>query len=166
MTSTCCEMYQKRERIPLLDVLLDCVRLLDCSGSRDKVFASLNVQDSEGSLDLKADYHAPASRVYTAAARSIIQKNRNLHLLAGVSGRQSERPDLPSWIPNWDEPFTSRNQQMEQCDTLRCIKELPIPSHTQCLNAIACTCPRENPRHCRWNDEHPFESFSHTVITD
>ncbi|KKY15970.1 putative heterokaryon incompatibility protein [Diplodia seriata] len=95
---------------------LDLMRLLlyslntQATDPRDKVIALLGLASQQCRNALVPDYSKSTTQIYTETARHIIQSTGDLNILAinTASPRAGADPPLPSWVPNWALPTTSR----------------------------------------------------------
>ncbi|KAF1981932.1 hypothetical protein K402DRAFT_457697 [Aulographum hederae CBS 113979] len=78
------------------------LRSLKAMDPRDKVYAAIGLVPESHSGVLLPEYQQPVSRVYTRAARSIIDCEGELSLLS-LAGQRSlgKQIDLPSWVPDF-----------------------------------------------------------------
>ncbi|KAL9085613.1 MAG: hypothetical protein Q9165_007513 [Trypethelium subeluteriae] len=88
-----------------LPLALDCLRGLECSDPRDKVYGALGIY-AEFANSIRVDYSASLREVYTWAAIDIIRQSRSLDLitLATIPSVQLRHPETPSWVPDWRAP--------------------------------------------------------------
>ena len=106
--------------VSLLDLLF-LVRVRKSTDPRDKVFGILNLLPSE-ERPCKPDYSKGVAQIFAEVARSIIEKQGSLSLLATCEHpwlpmydesqlrntfRFLKVPGLPSWAPNWAVPRVS-----------------------------------------------------------
>ncbi|KAL0262769.1 hypothetical protein SLS55_001742 [Diplodia seriata] len=96
---------------------LDLMRLLlyslntQATDLRDKVIALLGLASQQCRSALVPDYSKSTTQIYTETARHIIQSTGDLNILAinTASPRTAGAdPPLPSWVPDWALPTTSR----------------------------------------------------------
>ena len=68
---------------------------------RDKVFAFLQLATHQQSDSLVADYAKSMEEVFALAAKDILQRERNLDILAFARKPPGMQDSLPSWCPDW-----------------------------------------------------------------
>lgn len=73
-----------------------------CSDPRDMVFGLLGLTDTDEGI-IKPDYRKSVSEVYTDFASSYIRTCRQIDII--LPRRKRARSDLPSWVPDWSQPF-------------------------------------------------------------
>ena len=93
--------------------ILSIMRNFDSSEPHDKVYAALGLVkkfDPERQIDLpQPDYSLSTWEVYYATARTIIERLDSLMILSYVkSGTAQQIPNLPSWVPDFNEPLYQR----------------------------------------------------------
>lgn len=87
-------------------MLMQITRYRKCQDSRDKVYSILSLLEPDLKKCFRPDYLQPLHVVYTDATRAHIQSTSNLHILSSCCMSQSGgRPNLPTWVPNWEQPF-------------------------------------------------------------
>ncbi|KAI0864048.1 heterokaryon incompatibility protein-domain-containing protein [Xylaria cubensis] len=105
---------EKNKSWTLEHALTKLARLRDATDPRDKVFGILNLIPVE-QWPCRPDYSLDVRTLYTKVALHIMEKNKNLRLLAScVTGdwpttdghlrsyfRRSLIAGIPSWVPNW-----------------------------------------------------------------
>jgi hypothetical protein len=85
----------------LLGLLIH-VRQREATDARDKVFSVLGMLGrSPKELGIVPDYHASAENIFTNTAVAIIKGSGHLDIL-GLAITNVNSPNLPSWIPSWD----------------------------------------------------------------
>ena len=96
---------------PLLWKLLCVMRRVQCSKQQDRIFAFLAFQNDEGITASADAYNRPVEETWRMAAEKIIQASKSLDILAAASGGAVQGQllpaamRLPSWVPNWANPF-------------------------------------------------------------
>ncbi|PQE06016.1 hypothetical protein CJF30_00004958 [Rutstroemia sp. NJR-2017a BBW] len=98
---------QGKNNIQLLS-LLELRRDSKATDPRDKVFSLLGLS-IEGQENFRADYNLSLAEVYTTVARLLIKSRNDLRLLSAVQ-HPAGTPNLPSWIPDWQEPWHPLHQ--------------------------------------------------------
>ncbi|KAH6892588.1 heterokaryon incompatibility protein-domain-containing protein, partial [Thelonectria olida] len=104
----CLAQNQRRSRkghlfhlLPLLELR----RNSKATDPRDKIYALLELSaDGEGGR-FPVDYRLSVAEVYTNAALFLIQSRKDLRVLSAVQHSEESRSDLPSWVPDWREPW-------------------------------------------------------------
>ena len=104
------EEYYSQGRGPLtvkrhlVDLMYE-MRHYRCGDARDRLYAILSMFDEDIPEILKPDYKASTttSKVFANITRCLISKG-NFDVLAAAQGLPTQRPDLPSWAVNWEDP--------------------------------------------------------------
>jgi hypothetical protein len=106
------EMYRKawstdsadssEPRPSLLKLAID-NRPAKCSDPRDRIFALLGISCGTVLSDLPPNYQETVTETYLRAARYFIRNGDGAALLYQARTLQ-RRPNLPSWVPDWDTP--------------------------------------------------------------
>ncbi|PKS09820.1 hypothetical protein jhhlp_004443 [Lomentospora prolificans] len=78
-------------------------RRFQCKDKRDKVFGVLSMVTNVGPEDeeLKPNHRASVEEVFEAVAKWDIKKNESFELFSYCSRKESIRPVLPSWVPDF-----------------------------------------------------------------
>lgn len=100
---------QKSSPLMRASQMMDQVRSCAAMDPKDKVYALLAMFETQGVQLPAPDYRKTVSQVYWEATTSICKHENSLNLLQLVSGFESRLPDVPSWVPNFNEPPTPRN---------------------------------------------------------
>lgn len=87
-----------KKRIPLT-LLLKEGSGVKCSNPRDLVYSLLGMVD-DNREDLKVDYNLPVLTLFVKVTRHIIERHKNLAILATIEDEQMT-DGLPSWTPDW-----------------------------------------------------------------
>jgi hypothetical protein len=82
--------------------VLQAVRMNGCSDPRDKVFALLGIANQIGTLE--PNYRNSLAEVYVDTAWKLIEETNSLELPT-LTHASYRRDDIPSWVPDWREPF-------------------------------------------------------------
>lgn len=82
------------------------MRTCQATDTRDKVFGVLGLVDFE-IYELRADYRLSVKEAYTLTTQRLITKTRRLEILGGCQNPEG-RHDLPSWVPNLEDPWKAR----------------------------------------------------------
>ncbi|KAL8687476.1 MAG: hypothetical protein Q9218_006361 [Villophora microphyllina] len=93
--------------------VLDVTHHFEVSDPRDKIFGVLGmVSELPETLRSLIDYGLGTSQVYHLVAIYLIKLGTPGRVLdhAGLQ-RQSQAPDIPSWVPNWDSDTIQSNNQ-------------------------------------------------------
>jgi hypothetical protein len=81
-------------------------RSRDATDPRDKVFALVGlVRDWGGAAPFVADYDLSLYAVYRDVVEHAVRRAGTWEVLVGSGGIGTGRSDLPSWMPNWQQPF-------------------------------------------------------------
>lgn len=91
-------IYQEKKKPPL-GLLIKEGSGAKCEDPRDLVYSLLGMADHE-TTDLPVDYNLPVSTLFVRVTRRIINRHRDLAVLATVED-EAIIQDLPSWTPDW-----------------------------------------------------------------
>jgi len=80
--------------------------LVDMAGfgitdDRDRVYGMLGISREEDRKELKPDYEASVREVYVDTARRLLGRQDSILILHRAGLENSERLELPSWVPDW-----------------------------------------------------------------
>lgn len=89
---------------PLLLKLLRRLSELEASDGRDLVFALISIVEDRRELGIVPDYSKTIEAVFTETAIALLKQNRFDMLLDAI--RLSQRPGLPTWVPDWQAATT------------------------------------------------------------
>lgn len=76
----------------------------------DKIYGLLGMIEPWAEGGLEVDYTASLSEVYCAAAKSLIQHFKSLHILTSMISPEFRDPSLPSWCVDWSLTIDIREQ--------------------------------------------------------
>ncbi|KAL9036475.1 MAG: hypothetical protein Q9180_004280, partial [Flavoplaca navasiana] len=93
----------KPKRVQTLQSILQQTRYVKCSDQRDRIYGVLNLIEESDRLGIKPDYTKTTVQVFQDVTLRSILRTGNLDLLASCE-LQSERDEIPSWVPNWSIP--------------------------------------------------------------
>jgi hypothetical protein len=109
------------KRLPLLESIILCQRF-QATERVDKIYALLGISSSEDPMiGLEVDYSISPAEAFTNTARSLLRGDpgpEQFRILRSAGFGQSDVPDLPSWVPDWNLRMTSsslghRNDAMD-----------------------------------------------------
>jgi hypothetical protein len=95
------------ERPKTLLQFLNDTRNCKSSDPRDKVFALLGMTPEAAEQALAPNYSTPTRDVFISLVKFLISRDKNLDVLCHVQNPTSV-DGLPSWVPDWSCPRTSR----------------------------------------------------------
>ncbi|KAL6712554.1 hypothetical protein ACN47E_000431 [Coniothyrium glycines] len=91
--------------------LLDMTRNCHATDSRDKIYGLLGLTSENFRKLIKVDYSQTIEELLIHTAEAIISSQRGLDILVYASSMQkdaSSRTTLPTWVPDWSRPSSSR----------------------------------------------------------
>ena len=92
-----------KPRLPLFQ-LIDCFNSMDATDPRDKIFALYHLATDIELNQFRADYSISVAETYTAFTKAVLDATRSLailHALKSTPGRSIMLPELPSWVPDY-----------------------------------------------------------------
>ncbi|KAL8692430.1 MAG: hypothetical protein Q9224_003958, partial [Gallowayella concinna] len=92
---------------PSLRTILRRTKNAQCSDQRDRIYGVLNLVKEQERLGIKPDYGKSVYEVFRDLMVSSIFEYGDLTLLTCCEF-QDEHDSMPSWIPNWSNPRTSK----------------------------------------------------------
>lgn len=102
------EMHQQpTKRLPLLDILKD-FRCRAATQAVDKLYATFGLAEETAFMEergihtlLEPDYTKTITTVYRDLAKFLIIEYGSLIVLSYANGYSVDRPNWPSWVPDW-----------------------------------------------------------------
>jgi hypothetical protein len=89
--------------------LLEVRRDSKATDARDKVFSLLGVSAEGKDGLIRADYGKSVEDVYVNVATTLLLSRTDLRLLNAVQKGQDRPEPLPSWVPDWSQPWQVRS---------------------------------------------------------
>jgi hypothetical protein len=105
----CCRREVQRCKEAELGMINLLIKERDQSASdaRDKVYALLGLQICPRDIHVAPDYSKTVEHVYITIAQQGVQFPYGINLLS-LSQPWCSKLDMPSWVPNWNEPWKGR----------------------------------------------------------
>lgn len=83
---------------------------------RDAIFGALGLASDEKELGIIPDYSITCARLFVQTSRAFIFKQQKLWIITH-SQYENRRRDIPSWCPDWSQPFPPRNILLESWES-------------------------------------------------
>ena len=90
-----------------MSFLLTIRRGAEARDPRDVVYSLIGIASLTSALEIEPDYGTSWERLYTSLAKQFICKSRHLGQLAAVTQYSATQLCLPTWVPDWRQPFPS-----------------------------------------------------------